>query len=466
MPPRGNRKATAVPACEAANLLNAINGDGLDEGDILRILKVEKQCDFAKNPCRANKKDQVTCFCQLVPAETSFRKKGLWQKDQAHLGTLGSDPAERAREEGPKPAGLRNLGNTCYANAALQCIFSIPTLRNGIFNAEPQVASHDIFRQLQALFLGLQFGPRSSVDTEPLARTLGLDHAIQQDGQEFMKLLLTRVEQMLSKSSDTGSKGLVQRLFRGGLSYVTTCQNCGRDSASSRNVQDFYDLMPQVRGFSSLTQSLASLLHPESLTGDNRYRCDFCHDKMDALRRVRLRSLPPYLCLALQRFYFDPRTADKAKALDKFRFPLRLDFTAVLAAAAAEGEGAGAPPAATPATAAAAAAAAAPGAPATRAAAAAAAAAAASLEVPAYATGSPHYELVSILIHKGSQASSGHYGVVEEGREHWQCSRNKSEIRPIPEEGTLGHAVMRLVDFYRPHMQRLISWADQGRIGQ
>ncbi|PNH09649.1 hypothetical protein TSOC_003734 [Tetrabaena socialis] len=49
---------------------------------------------------------------------------------------------------------------------------------------------------------------------------------------------------------------------------------------------------------------------------------------------------------------------------------------------------------------------------------------------------------------------------------HWQCSRNKTDIRPLPEEGTLGHAVMRLVDFYRPHMQRLIGWADQGKIGQ
>lgn len=55
--------------------------------------------------------------------------------------------------------------------------------------------------------------------------------------------------------------------------------------------------------------SQACLLHAESLSGDNQYRCDFCAAKVDALRRVRLRSLPPYLCLALQRFYFNPNVS-------------------------------------------------------------------------------------------------------------------------------------------------------------
>lgn len=46
-------------------------------------------------------------------------------------------------------------------------------------------------------------------------------------------------------------------------------------------------------------------LAPDELVGDNQYFCDYCAAKSDADRRMRLRSLPPYLCLALQRFTYD-----------------------------------------------------------------------------------------------------------------------------------------------------------------
>ena len=39
--------------------------------------------------------------------------------------------------------------------------------------------------------------------------------------------------------------------------------------------------------------------------GDNQYLCENCGCKCDAERQMQLRSLPPYLCLSLQRFVFD-----------------------------------------------------------------------------------------------------------------------------------------------------------------
>lgn len=49
-----------------------------------------------------------------------------------------------------------------------------------------------------------------------------------------------------------------------------------------------------------------SYLEPELLCGDNQYFCERCDAKVDATRQMRLRSLPPYLCLSLQRFVFKP----------------------------------------------------------------------------------------------------------------------------------------------------------------
>lgn len=74
----------------------------------------------------------------------------------------------------------------------------------------------------------------------------------------------------------------------------------------------------------------ASFLHAESLSGDNRYLCDFCGTKVDALRRVRLRALPPYLCLALQRFYFDPRVRQARNARNALRLGARGEATPML----------------------------------------------------------------------------------------------------------------------------------------
>ena len=49
----------------------------------------------------------------------------------------------------------------------------------------------------------------------------------------------------------------------------------------------------------------ARLLSAELLEGDNRYHCAFCESKVVASRQIRLHSIPPILCLSLQRFVFD-----------------------------------------------------------------------------------------------------------------------------------------------------------------
>ncbi|GFH29211.1 uncharacterized protein HaLaN_27842, partial [Haematococcus lacustris] len=49
-----------------------------------------------------------------------------------------------------------------------------------------------------------------------------------------------------------------------------------------------------------------------------------------------LRSLPPYLCLSLQRFVYDQRKGDKVKVADRFGFPMLLDLPCLLASVAGD----------------------------------------------------------------------------------------------------------------------------------
>ena len=171
--------------------------------------------------CRMNTKDSPNCFCGLIPAAGGFRKQGLWQKIPRALQALGPDPAGRLRP-GESPIGLYNLGATCYVNSILQCLYMIPAFRSGIFQVEEALCTgNDVLKQLTLLFAELQAINQDAVNPAVLASTLQLDNSVQQDGHEFMKLLLTLLERLLQDSVLPEVNHLVQNLFRGSSSYAT-----------------------------------------------------------------------------------------------------------------------------------------------------------------------------------------------------------------------------------------------------
>lgn len=52
------------------------------------------------------------------------------------------------------PAGLRNLGNTCYVNAAMQFLHSLPDFRNALYKLEPELAEQQIVKQMRCAAAG------------------------------------------------------------------------------------------------------------------------------------------------------------------------------------------------------------------------------------------------------------------------------------------------------------------------
>lgn len=322
--------------------------------------------------CKANRKDDPRCLCTLVPAVGSHRKKGLWQKEPSELSKLGKDPSDEARESPDHPCGLNNLGNTCYVNSALQLLFALPPFRRALYRLEPALAEHSIVRELRDLFLQLHLGPKSSADPSDFVKSLSLDHTVQQDGQEFLKLLLTMLESKFSRSSLREVKEVIPSLFRGTYCYRTMCGQCQRASEGSSRVQFFYELPLQVQSCNTLHDSLMKALEAEHLSGDNQYLCEYCHQKVDATRQMVLGQLPPYLCLSLQRFVFNYQTMDKMKATSKLQFPLVLDLDQVVAMTQLDPS--------TPSTA----------------------------KGPDGANPG-EYELMAVLVHKGTSASHGHY---------------------------------------------------------
>ncbi|WOK98779.1 ubiquitin carboxyl-terminal hydrolase 26 isoform X1 [Canna indica] len=272
--------------------------------------------------CRVNSKDSPNCFCGLVPPPNGARKTGLWQKMSEIILSFGPNPCKDLRDSIDTPAGLTNLGATCYANSILQCLYMNAAFRDCIFSVEADfLQQHPVLDQLSRLFAQLHSSKMSFIDSAPFIKTLELDNGVQQDSHEFLTLFLSLLERSLSHSKVANAKTAVQDLFRGNVSHVTRCSECGKDSAASSKMEDFYELELNIKGLNNLDESLDDYLSLEELTGENQYFCCSCGKRVDATRSINLRSLPQVLNFQLKRYVFLPKTTTRKKITSAFSFP-------------------------------------------------------------------------------------------------------------------------------------------------
>ncbi|KAL2896625.1 Ubiquitin carboxyl-terminal hydrolase 26, partial [Bienertia sinuspersici] len=313
-----------------SEILRRIHTTGqVTDDDLAQLYNIRK---IVCQGCRVNTKDNPNCFCGLIPPTNGSRKTGLWQKMSDVISSFGPDPTKDLRSSVDSPAGLTNLGATCYANSILQFLYMNRAFREGIFSVEPHVLMQQpVLDQLARLFAQLHGSKMAFIDSAPFIKALELDNGVQQDSHEFLTLLLSLLERCLSHSEVSEAKTIVQDLFRGIMSHVTRCSKCGQTSEASSNLEDFYELELNVKGLKSLDESLSDYLCEEKLEGDNQYHCESCGTRVDATRSIKLRVLPPVLNFQLKRCVFLQKTTTKKKITTAFSFPEELDMTQRLA---------------------------------------------------------------------------------------------------------------------------------------
>ncbi|CAG9094237.1 unnamed protein product [Plutella xylostella] len=213
--------------------------------------------------------------------------------------------------------GLKNQGATCYMNSLLQTLFFTNILRKAVYKM-PTVgddSSRSVAFALQRVFYDLQFSEKP-VATKKLTKSFGwetLDSFMQHDVQEFLRVLLDKLE---SKMKGTIVEGTVPKLFGGKMTSFIKCKNV---NCSSTRVETFYDIQLTVKGMKNIYESFNDYISTELLEGDNKYDAGE-HGLQDAEKGVRFDVFPPVLHLHLMRFQYDPQTDNSVKFNDKFEF--------------------------------------------------------------------------------------------------------------------------------------------------
>lgn len=213
--------------------------------------------------------------------------------------------------------GLKNQGATCYMNSLLQTLYFTNCLRKAVYKmpTEADDSAKSVALALQRVFHELQFSDKP-VGTKKLTKSFGwetLDSFMQHDVQEFLRVLLDKIE---NKMKGTSVEGTVPKLFEGKMTSYIQCKNV--TYTSSRD-ETFYDIQLNIKGKKDIYESFKDYIATELLDGDNKYDAG-SYGLQEAEKGVKFVKFPPVLHLHLMRFQYDPITDNSVKFNDRFQF--------------------------------------------------------------------------------------------------------------------------------------------------
>ncbi|XP_061462159.1 ubiquitin carboxyl-terminal hydrolase 21 isoform X2 [Rhineura floridana] len=257
--------------------------------------------------------------------------------------------------------GLRNLGNTCFMNAVLQCLSSTKPLRDYCLRREFRQEQPSALRTQQELteafadVIATLWHPDATEAANPSRfkavfqkyvpfftgyRLLLSSFSSQQDAQEFLKFLMDRLHVEINRKgrktpsilsdakrtavledADTLSddehanqmwKRYLERedskivdLFVGQLKSCLKCQACGYRSTTFEVFCDLSLPIPK-KGFTggkvSLLDCFSLFTKEEELDSENAPVCDKCRQRTRSTKKLTIQRFPRILVLHLNRF--------------------------------------------------------------------------------------------------------------------------------------------------------------------
>lgn len=253
--------------------------------------------------------------------------------------------AEQAQQVGATPAGLVNLGNTCYLNSTLQTLRSIPELQTSLQTYKPNssglmagMASADLASQLASLYRKMSetqdaFPPMNFLTALRVVFPQFAEKAksnngyAQQDAEEAWSQIVQQLSQKvkIKESDDAPEISFVDKYMSGEFSSTLKCdeeeaRNGGEQVMTSKD--QFYKLNCHIDGSTNHLRDgiLAALSEKLEKKSDVLGR-DATYTKKSKISRA-----PKYLTVHFVRFFWKRETQKKAKIMRKVTFPQELDI--------------------------------------------------------------------------------------------------------------------------------------------
>ncbi|KAM7514506.1 hypothetical protein LguiA_004089 [Lonicera macranthoides] len=234
-----------------------------------------------------------------------------------------------------RPCGLINCGNSCYANAVLQCLAFTPPLTayllQGLHYQTCEKNDWCFICEFERLILRMKEGtsPLSPVRILSQIQNFGgnLSNGREEDAHEFLRYAIDTMQSVCLKEAGANASAsleeettLIDLTFGGYLRSKIRCMRCG--GKSERN-ERMMDLTVEIGGdIGTLEEALRQFTGTEILEGENKYQCSRCKSYEKAKKKLTVLEAPNVLTIALKRF----QSGKFGKLNKSIRFPEILDL--------------------------------------------------------------------------------------------------------------------------------------------